>query len=661
MATDQAAAAAADMPDLPKLTADQDLLYRTAQAFLDDFEQGLPSGKLLVQTSKRWPLRRAMELRLLVQGIDRQLRLHARPTARKGEQTELEIQSTQKTTEALEAMVAAARSPAKAATASPARGTVKQTAQQPAAAAGQEQAPSPPVLGSDRVLTYPSLDALKADREQHISKGLLYTDTSESLSLHEQLDLELAVARYGPRCKLSAEVVFCGKGKAGLQLRDPIAAAEAVTSLLSELESAQLGAEQPEAAPTFAPMEGETLSRGDLDEISSVRPKRLEPGSLKGLSPFSLLSSVALSGQSAELRFEMKTGPVHLRFNPKGRLVRFAAPGSDEDLLERLCRAGRMPRSKQRDLLERRSPDKSILRMLQEEKLVSSDDLWDSVRDQALEALEAVRKAGRCRFRLDPAPAGPKNGARFNTLIVPWMRTALEALGDEAIKELRAPLDDGFPAVDKEHARWLLSSSAIDRRGAKLVNEMLDGTRSLLDALAPFPLSYHKRLVYLALTLTSLGLIEIHEESLDENAEDPLALLEADLAKLEKADHFARAGVHWSAHESSYGPTFQKMERTYGPHGKLARKSDHAAKMCQRRLEMARVAQEYLKDRSRRVGHRKQVIAESQLQHSAELLVKQAELHILKLNWRRARELLEAAIEMHPLPEYKEKLGKVPR
>ena len=103
----------------------------------------------------------------------------------------------------------------------------------------------------------------------------------------------------------------------------------------------------------------------------------------------------------------------------------------------------------------------------------------------------------------------------------------------------------------------------------------------------------------------------------------------------------------------------KKLESKYGSSSRLARRSAECGRLCGKRLEMARKAQQILKDPAQRKQHRKVAVGEYQMKNSAELLFRQALLQLLKNDVRKARQLLEVAIELDPQPEYIRKLQSI--
>lgn len=175
----------------------------------------------------------------------------------------------------------------------------------------------------------------------------------------------------------------------------------------------------------------------------------------------------------------------------------------------------------------------------------------------------------------------------------------------------------------------------------------------LAAVLEPVPPGARKEATEQAMILKALGLLELQAERQAPKQNRSEQRLANDLALLESANQFDRAGVHWSAHPNSYPEELKRLENTYGPMGHLARVSERAAGLCRRRLALAQKAHEFIKDRNHRCDHRKQVINKSQLKQSAELLFRQVELAVIQQKIKNAEELLEMAIELDPRPEYK--------
>ena len=385
--------------------------------------------------------------------------------------------------------------------------------------------------------------------------------------------------------------------------------------------------------------------------MGSILPLGLDASELREVSLFRLVVSIGASGHAAVLTVEVEGWTFHFRFNDKGNLVQFLGPDSQADVLDRLVRSGQMARIKQREALESLDQYNSVEALLLGQKLVKPRDMWSCIRDQAVDALETIRAAKRCEYRVDPIVTGRRTGVRFGSLIVPWMDRALSEIDADQIGLLRGPLDDGFLGISSD-AIWQPDSIVLEKKGAKFAGEMLDGTRTLTDAMAPFPMTMRNRLIRLAVTLNALGMIEMHGESQAAEEDKPEYKLERDLEELAVSDKFVQAGVHWSAHAGTYPAALARIERDFGPDEELARLSETAARFCRRRVELARKAHEFIEDASRRKSHRKQVITDSQLRFAAELMFKQADLHMMKGEIHKARELIEAAIELDPRPEY---------
>jgi hypothetical protein len=246
----------------------------------------------------------------------------------------------------------------------------------------------------------------------------------------------------------------------------------------------------------------------------------------------------------------------------------------------------------------------------------------------------------------------------FGALVIPWMKRTLESTDPEGINAMLKPLWDKYPAIAKKPA-WPVDSFDFDTRGERFVKEYLDGVRTLAEAMDVYPIRYRDQACRLVLMLRAIGMVEVFDDPIGEEDATPEGRLARQLEALGKKSWFHQAGVHWSSHPDDYPEAMKNLEKKFGTSGKLARRSAECSRLCAKRLEMARTAQQILKDAARRNEHRKVVVGEYQMKNSAELLYRQALLQIMKLDVKKARQLLEVAIELDPLPEYVRKLQSI--
>ena len=130
----------------------------------------------------------------------------------------------------------------------------------------------------------------------------------------------------------------------------------------------------------------------------------------------------------------------------------------------------------------------------------------------------------------------------------------------------------------------------------------------------------------------------------------------ADLwAKIEKVNHFEALGLHWSTPPRKIKPTFEEMERLYGPTGE-ARSADPAT--CDLIWARARQAYAVLDDAKKRKAHR---LDAYQLQWSQqiELMLDRADISIYRRDFEDAYDLLMVCQDIKPTRKAAELLLKL--
>ena len=309
-------------------------------------------------------------------------------------------------------------------------------------------------------------------------------------------------------------------------------------------------------------------------------------------------------------------------------------------------------------MLKEMGPNSFAEAVLLKKKYIRLNDLWDVVRDQVVDAFLKIQACDGTPFHISAINTGRKTGVAFGSLVIPWMEDTLQTAAPERINSILNTLWDRYPCITPK-PRWPLDSFAFDNRGERFVNEYLDGLHTLTEVMDVYPIRYRDNACRLLLILEAIGVLVAREDPLGDEDVTPEARLARQLEILGKQSLFHQAGIHWSSHINDYPLAMQKLEKKFGAGSKLARRSPDCRRMCEKRLEMARKAQQVLKDRARRKEHRRAVVGEYQMRNSAELLFRQALLQLMKLDVAKARELLEVAIELDPQPEYLEKLKSI--
>ena len=231
------------------------------------------------------------------------------------------------------------------------------------------------------------------------------------------------------------------------------------------------------------------------------------------------------------------------------------------------------------------------------------------------------------------------------------------------------PIWDNRPRVN-ETPHWTLNQLDISDNDYNFIKS-LDGSISVKSSISSIDKKERDQKLRMIIALKSLGTLEIEETDQTarkkaKRAKDPrLEELAEELKQLEEGNIFDQAGVHWSAHPNSFQMAMQQIHKEYGHTCSLARSSPEATSLCQRRVEIAKIAIIEIKNPSKRKFHRNQLIPNSMLQQSAKLLFTKAERYIGENKLPEAVEFLEMATELDPMPEYLTKLetvrGRLPK
>lgn len=151
------------------------------------------------------------------------------------------------------------------------------------------------------------------------------------------------------------------------------------------------------------------------------------------------------------------------------------------------------------------------------------------------------------------------------------------------------------------------------------------------------------QLVYLLQLLGGLEWVEV--ETRDVVADE----LEQTLARVREADHFAVLEAHFTSSPKAIEKAYRRMKGTYGPGSQAQRKSPGAAEEICRRVEAAYAV---IKSKEGRRAYRAERFPKVRMDYAASLVHAQAQMAQLRGDLTTARDLLEAAIELHPCAEY---------
>ena len=577
-----------------------------------------------------------------------------------------------------------------------------------------------PVLNEDGTIIFESAAEFLAEYRENIVNNSLMVDTAAQWPLRTNRTFTIKVPPLEDGVSLAAEVLFVAGGQAGLEITADVQTFQALAQLMADLlaadsarvhgaTTAAVPALDPPGTPTeeqpaqayhpppsrnptrpvylhrdgHGPTETQTLQtvsarepRGkrkvpaislsgeltvtdDIDNYIDSMPVDLDPASLKSLPMPRLVATLAKAQVPISLTVPTEEhGDISFHFNMRGNLVKLLGKSCEQNLLDRIMRAGLLNKELLREVKEMVDETRSAEEILLYRKIIKPREYWVCIREMAIEYLMAIHRAGSTNFQLKSEMVKRRTGIPFGTLIIPWMEIALRNLPGDDVTEYLDPLWFQFPLIS-EDTPWPLQSLDVDQRTLRFLEKALTGRDPLIHVRKTSPLGTN-RTKRMFCTMMSIGLMELSEKpTMSSTDETPEAILAGDVARRQKANRFDQLGVHWSAHPNQFTKALDDLKKEFGPNSKWDRFYPEAKDTCRELLRIAGEAAAYLRDRKKRVDHRTDLVSRFQLEVSAFHFFQQAEIAILREAYAEARELLEMAVEMDGKKEYRALLKSV--
>jgi hypothetical protein len=631
---------------MAKLNPDRTIEFESLSEFLGHYDSHISKGGFYLDSDTDWTLRELLDFTIVIVDEARRTEFQAEVVFSGGGKVGLQLAPDPANKKAVSHLVQALRS-----------GTDED---------GQPAARGPlatPQLKDDGTILYDSAADFMADYAANLASGGTYVESPRNwptgssfaflIRIQGQDDFDMPV---------QARIMSAGGGLVGLQLELNEAARSGMADLVQVLRDFQQDDEEvEEAGQAHTPLATDPVSRGlafatrDASEFGPFELFDIRPDVKPQTTLFGLVAAIVETRKALRLELVNNQITLSFRFKSDGSLVDYTGPNSEHDLLDRLVKAAFLDKAMAEELAGQLNPGQSLVELVTARKAVNRQQLMIALGEQAIDALEAVRAAGEVPFRVFEELDEWEEGCPFGALITPWLERAIKALPAEMVKELLKPIWKRAMLARKD-ARWPLADLAMDSEGRKLTRQ-LNGQTPINDLVTAFDKRNRDKLFRLAIALRCLGAVDLVKPAgADPKVKEAQASLLKEIEQIEKGDRFAQAGVHWSAHPGMYPQALQELQRKYGRTSNLARSSQEASKLCQRRIELAKHAHEFLADDFQRQEYRKEVIKANLLADSAQLLFRKAQAAISEDNPRGAVELLEMAIELDDKPEYRGKL-----
>jgi predicted negative regulator of RcsB-dependent stress response len=118
---------------------------------------------------------------------------------------------------------------------------------------------------------------------------------------------------------------------------------------------------------------------------------------------------------------------------------------------------------------------------------------------------------------------------------------------------------------------------------------------------------------------------------------------------LKEQNYFDVLGVHWSAHYRTYPAAYAKAKTRFDvTRGELRDAPPELVEICKKAIETIDVAYRLLMNEQERIKYRKQLFDATEREYSADMLVKQGEVLLLRGDRIGGIEAFETAVELAP-------------
>lgn len=323
-----------------------------------------------------------------------------------------------------------------------------------------------------------------------------------------------------------------------------------------------------------------------------------------------------------------------------------------------------------RDALDRsKQQKKSLGRVLVSIGAITKKTLSDALREQAREKIDRTFAwpEGSYEWTAWREPPGDADLVLTKGMSVfgRFVRSAFETVGLSDLEALFTKLMSRV-LVPREGLDSLAPILGLQQKDMRFVEVALDGEKSVADALTGSNLGRlaSLRLIASGIALGFLvfrdgravptsGVLPARSRSAKENPQ--LAQLKRELRErlglLKTMNFFEMLGVHWSAHHRLYRNAYEKAKADLNPaKPPLAGAPSDVLELAREISRLLDTAFNTLSKEQDRISYRKQLFDKTERQYSADMLMKQGEVALMRGDRAGAMESLETAVELDPSP-----------
>ncbi len=557
--------------------------------------------------------------------------------------------------------------------------------------------PRPPKLTGD-VVVFARIKDLRHEIDANVKNGGLFVE-SAPLALRTHKSLKFQVGDKPLNAKIEADVVFAAGGRVGFSIGAPAESRasleRAIEALLNPNAVSPVDKDRTTNPPPAATVDIGAAPIEKIPEPSVEIDQGLVPftarlgrvpsfGEIIDLQSRRTKSAADLSGSSVLFAFEWVMrmngrGVLTIRgadkketiYMHEGSVAFIESHPFDEDLsLGRMLIAGKkITEPALREGLERaRSSRRALGRTLVALGSITKKVLAEMLREQTRAKLEAAFhwKEGGVEWSAWREPPGDADlvltkgigiiarhiKSRFETL----SSTELETMFGKNMNRvvvLTPNTESMVEAVGSTIGLGQKELRFIELAGERTISDVITGS--------PFGRLASLRMIAVGLALgififrdgrvgTFVGLVRPKSEVADSPEQTQLRReLRERLGLMKGMNHFEVLGVHWSVHYRAYRMAYEKLKRELDlSRGILRDAAPDTIELAKELIKILDKAYTTLSDERQRLAYRNQFFDKTERQYSADMLVKQGEVALMRNDRVGAIEALETAVELDP-------------
>lgn len=515
---------------------------------------------------------------------------------------------------------------------------------------------------------------LTHELESNLTNGGLFVK-SAPLPIREHRTLEIAVGGAKTGVMMEADVVFASDGKVGFSVS---AFSEVVDELRAALASGAIS-NAPSAGgrasqPAQSSISGRLLKPPSMSDLLAWPSKRAKnERDLERTTVLGLLDFLARTGKTCVASLRLKEEKIILYFH-EGSVAFVESSSNDEEhrLGRILIHHKKVSEGALRESLDRaKASGRPLGRTLMSMGHLKQNVLSSALREQMRQKVDAAFSWAVGNFEVKPWQEPPLKGDLVLTngmgFVSRHIRHRFDHVSGDELEDLLAEnMSRRVMAVDDSDK--LTQGMGLAQKELRFIELMLDGDRTISGAVTGSPLGRLASTRLVALSL-ALGVAKFTDGTgmrggrakprrpTDARGDALKTALKDHLHLMKSQNHFELIGVHWSASHRTYAGAYEKAKAEFDANKPPLKDAPLEVKTLARdALKLIDEAYAVLASDEQRIRYRKKIFDATEREYSADMLVKQGEVLLLRSDRVGGIEALETAFELNPTPRIKQLL-----